>query len=51
MSPELAVDVLRAYRREFTASRPGDEPYSVMSVLAFAAEDASMWPSSKPAGP
>ena len=38
MSPELAVDVLRAYRRDF-ASRDGSEPWSAMSVLTFASED------------
>ena len=39
MSPELAVDVLRAYRAEFT---PGftDSPYSTISVLVFATDDA-----------
>jgi luciferase family oxidoreductase group 1 len=38
MSPELAVDALRTYRREF---RPGvqDEPWSAVSVLAFASDD------------
>ena len=38
MSPELAVDALRTYRQEF---RPGveDEPWSAVSVLAFASDD------------
>ena len=39
MSPDLAVDVLREYRRDFTPRVPGDEPYSSMSVLAFASDD------------
>ncbi len=39
MSPEFALDVLRAYRREFVPRRPGDGPYSAMSVLAFASEN------------
>ncbi|KPM52304.1 monooxygenase [Frankia sp. R43] len=39
MSPELAFDALRAYRREFTARGGSDRPYSAMSVLAFASED------------
>lgn len=39
MSPEIAVEVLREYRRTFTARRPGDAPYSVMSVLTFASDD------------
>lgn len=39
MSPELAVEALRAYRREFTPRTPGAVPYSAMSVLAFASED------------
>ncbi len=38
-SPDLAVDVLREYRREFRPVREGDEPYSAMSVLAFGSED------------
>ena len=40
MSPDLAFDLLRAYRREFTPRREGDQPYSAMSVLAFASDDA-----------
>jgi luciferase family oxidoreductase group 1 len=39
MSPEIAVEVLREYRRDFTARRPGDAPYSAMSVLTFASDD------------
>src|ERR1700759_2430823 len=39
MSPELAVEALRQYRREFTPGSPGQQPYSAMSVLAFASED------------
>lgn len=39
MSPDLAVGALREYRREFTARRDGDQPYSAVSVLSFASED------------
>jgi luciferase family oxidoreductase group 1 len=39
MSPDLAFEALRQYRREFTPSSVGQEPYSAMSVLAFASED------------
>lgn len=39
MSPGLAVEVLRDYRREFTPRVEGDAPYSAMSVLTFASED------------
>jgi len=39
MSPDLAFDVLRAYRSEFTPRTEGAAPYSSMSVLAFASED------------
>jgi luciferase family oxidoreductase group 1 len=39
MSPGIAVELLREYRREFVARRDGDRPYSVMSVLAFASDD------------
>jgi luciferase family oxidoreductase group 1 len=35
MSPEIAVGVLRGYRRDFA----GEQPYSAMSVLSFASED------------
>jgi luciferase family oxidoreductase group 1 len=40
MSPEVAVPVLRRYRRDFAPRHAGDEPYSAMSVLSFASEDA-----------
>jgi luciferase family oxidoreductase group 1 len=40
MSPDIAVDALRAYRRDFTARVEGQVPYSAMSVLAFASDDA-----------
>lgn len=39
MSPDLAIPALRAYRRDFEPSAEGDEPYSAMSVLAFASDD------------
>jgi luciferase family oxidoreductase group 1 len=39
MSPEIAVDVLRAYRREFQPSSLGSAPFSAMSVLTFASSD------------
>jgi luciferase family oxidoreductase group 1 len=39
MSPEIAVDALRDYRREFAPRHDGDQPYSAMSVLNFASED------------
>ena len=39
MSPEIAVDALRAYRSAFTPRNDGDEPYSAISVLAFASDD------------
>ncbi len=39
MSPDIAFDVLREYRRDFTARTDGATPYSAMSVLAFASED------------
>ncbi|MGH3275160.1 MAG: LLM class flavin-dependent oxidoreductase [Streptosporangiaceae bacterium] len=39
MSPELAFEALRGYRRDFTPRAPGGSPYSAMSVLAFASED------------
>jgi luciferase family oxidoreductase group 1 len=38
MSPELAVEVLRGYRRDFTPGADRAEPYSAMSVLTFASE-------------
>ena len=40
MSPDLAFDALREYRREFKPRADDQEPYSAMSVLAFASEDA-----------
>jgi luciferase family oxidoreductase group 1 len=40
MSPDLAFDLLREYRRRFEPRREGDQPYSAMSVLAFASEDS-----------
>jgi luciferase family oxidoreductase group 1 len=40
MSPDLAVQALRAYRQEFTPRSEGATPYSAMSVLAFASADA-----------
>jgi luciferase family oxidoreductase group 1 len=41
MSPEVAFGLLRAYRRDFTPRTGGQqEPYSAMSVLAFASDDA-----------
>jgi luciferase family oxidoreductase group 1 len=39
MSPDLAVQALRAYRRDFTPREEGGSPYSAMSVLAFASDD------------
>jgi luciferase family oxidoreductase group 1 len=39
MSPEIAFDVLRAYRRDFNPRYEGAAPYSVMSVLAFASDN------------
>jgi len=39
MSPDIAFEALRGYRREFQARTPGAAPYSAMSVLAFASED------------
>jgi len=39
MSPDLAFEALRSYRREFTPGTAGAVPYSAMSVLAFASED------------
>ncbi|MGA8211014.1 MAG: LLM class flavin-dependent oxidoreductase [Nocardioidaceae bacterium] len=38
-SPDLAVEVLRDYRRDFTPRGDGDRPWSAMSVLTFAAHD------------
>jgi luciferase family oxidoreductase group 1 len=39
MSPDLAFEALREYRRGFTPGPAGGSPYSVMSVLAFASHD------------
>jgi luciferase family oxidoreductase group 1 len=39
MSPEIAIELLQAYRRDFTARCEGARPYSAMSVLAFASDD------------
>jgi luciferase family oxidoreductase group 1 len=39
MSPDLAFESLRSYRRDFQPRTEGDRPYSAMSVLAFASED------------
>ena len=39
MSPDLAFEALRDYRRRFEPRQPGAEPYSAMSVLAFASDD------------
>ena len=41
MSPDLAFDALREYRQGVQAREPmTQEPYSAMSVLAFASQDA-----------
>jgi luciferase family oxidoreductase group 1 len=39
MSPDLAFEALRDYRQRFEPRAPGAQPYSAMSVLAFASED------------
>ena len=39
MSPDLAFEAMRDYRREFRPRADGDSPYSAMSVLAFASHD------------
>ena len=39
MSPDLAFQALREYRRDFAPRAEGDLPYSAMSVLAFASQD------------
>src|SRR5215470_4843436 len=39
MSPDIAFEALRGYRRQFQAGGFGAQPYSAMSVLAFASED------------
>jgi luciferase family oxidoreductase group 1 len=39
MSPEIAFEALREYRRVFKPRTPDGAAYSAMSVLAFASED------------
>ena len=39
MSPELSIDALRRYRKDFRPSQLADMPYSAISVLAFASDD------------
>jgi len=39
MSPDLAFEALRGYRRDFAPRSDGGSPYSAMSVLAFASDD------------
>ncbi|HVB44824.1 MAG TPA: MsnO8 family LLM class oxidoreductase [Streptosporangiaceae bacterium] len=39
MSPDLAFEALREYRRQFVSRVPDAAPYSAMSVLAFASDD------------
>src|ERR1700733_6512469 len=39
MSPDLAFEALREYRRDFSPRNEGDLPYSAMSVLASASHD------------
>jgi luciferase family oxidoreductase group 1 len=39
MSPDIAFEALRDYRRSFQPGPAGALPYSAMSVLAFASED------------
>jgi luciferase family oxidoreductase group 1 len=39
MSPDLAFEALREYRRTFVPDGPDGSPYSAMSVLAFASDD------------
>jgi luciferase family oxidoreductase group 1 len=39
MSPEIAFQALREYRRDFTPRTAGGTPYSALSVLAFASHD------------
>jgi len=38
-SPDLAIDLLREYRRDFTPRHEGATPYSAISVIAFASDD------------
>lgn len=42
MSPELAVDALRAYRRDFRPSELGTTPRVIVSALALATHDADV---------
>jgi luciferase family oxidoreductase group 1 len=39
MSPDLAFEALQDYRRRFEPRTPDAQPYSAMSVLAFASDD------------
>jgi len=39
MTPDLAFEALREYRRTFVPGPLGQQPYSAMSVLAFASDD------------
>lgn len=39
MSPEIAFQALREYRRDFAPRAESGSPYSAMSVLAFASDD------------
>ena len=39
MSPDIAVEALRRYRSEFRPREEGAQPYSAISVLAFASDD------------
>lgn len=39
MSPEIAVEALRGYRRDFVPRTADATPYSAISVLAFASDD------------
>ncbi len=39
MSPEIAFQALREYRRDFTPRQEGATPYSALSVLTFASHD------------
>jgi luciferase family oxidoreductase group 1 len=40
MSPDLAFEALRGYRRDFRPRTEGATPFSAISVLAFASDDA-----------
>jgi luciferase family oxidoreductase group 1 len=40
MSPDIAFEALQDYRRRFEPRTEGAQPYSAMSVLAFASDDA-----------